>query len=175
MLEWHYKYALLNRRLWILTVDDGSRLVAYATFERKDKPQLGLKRMSLVDFQSLNGSTALLLPLLSRAAKKCRDEGIHVLESVGRWLEPGELLRKIAPYRRKLPAWSYFYRANDPTLAESLRERRAWSPFLFDGDASLCAGLMTPSSPSPRSDKRRSIVFQTRVSAHDEQQGMHSS
>ena len=152
MLEWHYKYALLNGRLWILTVVNGKRLVAYATFERRDNPKIGLKRMSLVDFQSLEGDTALLVPLLSWAAKKCRDEGIHVLESIGRWLERGELLRRIAPYRHKLPSWCYFYRANDPNLAESLRERCAWSPSLFDGDASLCAGYMIPSSSRPASD-----------------------
>ena len=60
-----------------------------------------------------------------------------MLENVGRWLEKGELLDKIAPYRRRLPIWTYVYRANDPGLAESLRDRRAWAPTLFDGDASL--------------------------------------
>ena len=142
VLEWHYKHALLNHRLWIATVVDGSRLAGYATFERKDKPQFGLKRVSLVDFQSIDGTTALLLPLLSWALKKCQKEGIHVMENVGRWLETGELIETVAPYRRKRSAWSYFYRANDPKLAESLSDRRAWAPTLFDGDASLCAGVV---------------------------------
>jgi hypothetical protein len=175
MLAWHYKYALRNGRLWILTVVDGGRLVAYGTFERKDKLEFGLKRMSLVDFQSLDGSTDLLLPLLSWAAKKCRTEGIHVLECVGRWLEKGGVLERIAPYQRKISAWSYYYRANDPKLAESLREDRAWSPTLFDGDASLCAGLMTPSLAYPRWEARRSIFPQTQISAHHEQQAMRFS
>jgi hypothetical protein len=142
MLEWHYKYALLNGRLWILTVVDRSRLLAYATFERRDKPQFGLKRMSLVDFQSLDGSTTLLLPILSRALDKCREQRIHVLENVGRWLAPGEWMHTFAPYRRKLSSWSYFYRANNVKFAESLKEPRAWAPFLYDGDASLCAGFL---------------------------------
>jgi hypothetical protein len=142
MLQWHYKHALLDDRLWILTVVDGSRLVAYATFERKDKPELGLKRILLVDYQSLDGSTAFLSPLLFRALRKCRDEGIHVLESIGRWLEEGEVIDTVAPYRRKLSAWSYVYRANDPTLSDRLTDRRVWAPSLFDGDASLCAGVV---------------------------------
>lgn len=174
MLEWHYKHVLLDGRLWILTIVDGTRLAAYATFERKDKPQIGLKRMSLVDFQSLDGNTALLLPLLSWAAKKCGEEGIHVLESVGRWLGKGELLEKITPYRRKAGAWCYFYRANDPKLAERLREPHAWDPSLFDGDASLSANRATPSA-SPLARRRYSPASQAQVSASDEQQAMRPS
>jgi hypothetical protein len=136
-LEWHYKYALANNQLWIATVVDGSRLVAYAVFDRRDKPSIGLTRARLVDFQSLNGDPTLLLPLLSWALRRCKDEGIHVLEYVGRWLEKGELLDAIAPYRRRLPTWRYLYRANNPGLAEALRDPRVWAPSLFDGDASL--------------------------------------
>jgi hypothetical protein len=136
VLEWHYKYALSSNRVWIVTVVDGSRIVGYAIFDKKEYPN-GLKQVRLVDFQSLDGGTALLAPLLSWALRKCRHEGIHTLVNIGRWLEQGEWLESIAPYRRRLPSWVYFYRANSPALAESLRERRAWAPSLFDGDANL--------------------------------------
>lgn len=136
VLEWHYKYALLNNRLWIATVVDGPQIIAYAVFDRRDN-RFGLKRARLVDFQSLDGSTALLPPLLSWALRRCRAQGIHVLENIGRWLERGELFDMIAPYRRKLLTWIYFYRANNPALAQSLSDRGAWAPSLFDGDASL--------------------------------------
>jgi hypothetical protein len=137
VLEWHYRYALLNKRLWIATIVDGPRLVAYAVFDRMDSPDIGLKWVRLVDFQSLDESTALLSPFLSWALKRCKDEGIHMLECVGRWLEKGELLDVIAPYRRRLRSWVYVYHTTDPRLAESLRDRRAWAPSLFDSDASL--------------------------------------
>jgi hypothetical protein len=137
MLDWHYKYALLNGKLWIAAVVDGPRLAAYATFQRRDKPRWGVKHVRLVDFQSLAGGTALLPPLLSWALRKCRDEGIHTLEIVGRWLEKGELIETVAPYPQKLPTWKYVYRANSSGLAQSLRDPRAWAPSLFDGDASL--------------------------------------
>ncbi len=136
VLEWHYKYALLNKRAWIMAVIERSHIVAYAIFDKKEYPS-GLKQVRLVDFLSLDGGTSLLEPLLLRALRKCRDEGIHTLVNIGRWLEKGEWLESIAPYRRTLPAWVYFYRANSPRLAEKLRDPRAWAPSLFDGDAGL--------------------------------------
>lgn len=137
VLEWHFGHALGNNRLWIAAVVDGPRLAAYAIFDRRDNPRIGLKRVRLVDYQSLDNSTALLAPLLSWAVRKCRDEGIHTLENTGRWLEPEEFIARVAPYRRKLSTWTYFYRARNPGLTESLRDRRAWAPSLFDGNASL--------------------------------------
>ena len=136
-LDWHFKYALNRGHLWILTAIDGPRLAAYAIFERRDNPKFGLKRMWLVDFQSLDGSSALLSPILCAAVRKSREEGIHALENVGRWLEKGELIETAAPHRRKLSTWLYFYRANNSGLTESLKDRRAWAPSLLDGDASL--------------------------------------
>ena len=136
VLEWHYKYGLLSGRVWIVAAVDGHRIVAYAIYDKKEYPS-GLKQVRLVDFQSLDHDTGLLEPLLSWALRKCRDEGIHRLVSIGRWLEAGECLEKLAPYRRRLPAWVYFYRTNSPKLAETLKDRSAWAPSLFDGDAGL--------------------------------------
>ena len=138
-LEWHFKYALLKNRLWIATVSEGSQLTAYAIFERKDPGghAEGLRRMRLVDFQSLEGGTALLPSILAWALRRCHQESIHLLENVGRWMERGELLHSAAPYRRKLPTWTYFYRANLPQLARSLADRKVWAPSLYDGDATL--------------------------------------
>src|SRR5262245_777490 len=135
-LEWHFKYALLNKRLWIATVVDGSRLAAYAIFERNDNLRLGLRRMRLVDFQSLEEGANLLSPMLAWALRKCTAEGIHTLDNIGRYLDERGFI-ETASYRRKLPAWTFFYRVSDPTLAANLRESRAWDPSLFDGDASL--------------------------------------
>jgi len=138
-LAWHFKYALLHNRLWIATVNDASRLVAYAIFERRDAGGVaaGMRRMRMVDFQTLEPDSSLLCPLLSWALQRCRRQGIHLLENVGAWLENGELVRSLAPYRRKLPNWTYYYRANFPGLARSLADRNAWAPSLYDGDATL--------------------------------------
>jgi len=137
VLEWHFKYALLDNQLWIATVVDKTRLAAYAIFGRQDSSAFGLTRMRLVDFQSLDGGTALLEPLLCWALRKCRNEGIHVLETVGRWLEKGDFIETVAPHRHKLDAWRFIYRANNSSLAATLRDPRTWAPSLFDGDAAL--------------------------------------
>lgn len=137
VLHWHYKHALLHGRLWIGTITEGSRLLAYAVFDRRDVPHVGLTRARLVDFQALSGGTTLLPPLLAWARQRCRAEGIHVLESFGVWLDKGEVIDRLAPYRRKLQAWSFYYRARDPELAERLRDPRSWAPSLFDSDASV--------------------------------------
>jgi len=137
MLDWHFWHALLDGRLWIVAVMDCARLVAYGIFERYDNPKPGFSQLRLQDFQSLDGSTALLIPILAWTIRKCRAEGIAILETLGRWLENEEIIATTAPHRSKLPNWTYFYRANHPALAVSLRDRRSWAPSLFDGNASL--------------------------------------
>ena len=136
MLQWHYQPALLNGDLWIAAVLEGDGLAAYATFQRDERPVWGT-RVRLVDFQSLDGSPALLSPLLAWALRKCREAGIHTFEVVGRWLGAGELLETAAPHPQELPTWKFCYRANTPALAASLRDPKVWAPSLYDGDASL--------------------------------------
>ena len=137
VMKWHFKYALLENQLWIGAVIDGDRLAGYAIFDRRDNVNFGLKRVRLVDFQSLDGTTALLSPILSWALRKCHDEGIHMLQNIGQWLDKGDLIDNVAPHRRKLSTWTYVCRANNPNLAGGLRNRDAWSPSLFDASASL--------------------------------------
>ena len=136
VLDWHYKYALARGRVWIATVVDGPGLAAYAIFDKKEYPG-GFTQVRLVDFQSLDDGTGLLPPLLFTVLRKCRKEGVQTLVNIGRWLEQGEWVAAVAPYRRRLPAWVYFYRAIDPGLADSLRDRAVWAPSLYDGDANL--------------------------------------
>jgi len=137
VLEWHFKYALLGNRLWIVTAVDGPRLVAYAIFEKSVNPRSGFKQVNLVDYLSLEDGTSMLEPLLAWTLRRCRSEGVHVLEHTGRWMEKGEFIETAAPYRRKLGTWSYFYHTNNPELRVLLNSRQVWTPSLFDGDATL--------------------------------------
>lgn len=137
MLQWHFQPAIDRNELWIAIAPDGPGIAAYAIFDRKDNPVSGLKRMRLVDYQSLDGTARWLGRMFSWAFERCRSEGIHVLECTGRWLEDGEFAQAYAPYRRKLSNWTFFYRTRQTALREKLRERAAWSPSLFDGDSSL--------------------------------------
>jgi hypothetical protein len=135
-LAWHFKYAILKKAVWILTVTHASELAAYAIFCRQDNPRFGLKRMRLIDFQALDGSRALLLPMLAWALKRCRQEGIHMLEHLG-FCPRRDGYKDLRPRRRRLPSWLYFYKARDRSLAQSLASPEVWNPSWFDGDASL--------------------------------------
>src|SRR5207244_675408 len=103
-LDWHFTYALRQNKAWIVTASEGSDFAAYAIFRRHDNPTFGLHRMRLVDFQALNGNTALLVPLLSWALARCRREGIDMLESIGFRSDKQKVISEIAPYERKLPS-----------------------------------------------------------------------
>jgi hypothetical protein len=137
ILEWHFKFALLRSKAWILTSVNGSHLVSYAIFDRNDNRRLGLKRMILVDFQSLDGNYASLLPMLSWALRRCEKEGIHTLDIRGFCPEKRSVIEQIVPYRRKLPWWLYVYKAGNEVLEQNLRNPNVWDPSPFDGDSTL--------------------------------------
>jgi len=135
--EWHFRNSLSRRSIWILTASKGSRLVAYAIFDRPDNLALGLKRVRLVDFQALNGSEKELGAVLGFLLRKGLEEGIHVLETAGCWLDRPGFPRISAPHKRTLSSWMYYYRAIDKSLSQALADADAWTPSFFDGDASL--------------------------------------
>src|SRR5262249_41935326 len=111
----------------------------YCILKRTDQPQgmQGLTRMRLVDFQTLEPGANLLPGLLRAALRRCAAEGIHVLEHLGCDLPKMRSFDRFAPYRRKLPAWKYYYKAANPALDDELRKPEVWDPSTFDGDASL--------------------------------------
>jgi hypothetical protein len=137
VLQWHFHALKARHRLWIATISEGARLGAYAAFERCDNQRLGITRMRLVDFQSLHNDPSVFLSLLGWALRECRRRGIHLLEITGAGLGRREVVERIAPYRRKLSNWTYFYKALDAALAERLQNPQAWEPSLYDGDATL--------------------------------------
>jgi hypothetical protein len=136
VLEWHFRYPLRNNEAWILTAGTDPA-IAYAIFLRYDNPKAALTRMRLVDYQALDGSPALLEPMLLWALEKCRSEGIHMLEGIGFRPEKTNVMTKLAPYERQLPCWLYFYKTRDQSLADELGDPNVWDPAQFDGDASL--------------------------------------
>jgi hypothetical protein len=138
-LEWHFKAALAQSAAWIYVIESNSGLAAYSVFLRDDYPEIGLTRMRLVDFQCLEQDRAadLLVSMLRAAMHRCRRESVHMLELVGLAPELESKLQSAAPHTRSLPNWLYFYKANTPALAETLKTPGVWQPSLFDGDSSL--------------------------------------
>jgi hypothetical protein len=143
-LAWHFRAASPGRNLWILMSSQGARMLAYAIFDRADQPALGLKRVRLIDFQCLDGAGDVLRRALAWMLQKCREEGIHVLEVVGGWLDRPRLRHLPAPHRRTLGSWMYYYKAIDKDVRDTLRDPKVWAPSSFDGDASLCRGPLIP-------------------------------
>lgn len=137
VLQWHFKYALEQKTVWIVTAEDASRLVAYAIFCRQDNPENDLKRVRLVDFQALSGDTEILTAMLASGLTRCQKEGIHMLEAFGFRPEKQRVIDSLAPYRRQLPSWWYFYKPMDKALAPDLQDPAIWDPSHFDGDATL--------------------------------------
>lgn len=136
-LKWHFSGSSEKNKLWILTASRNGNIDAYAVFQRRDEPKYGLNRMRMVDFQACDYHDQYCAAIMRRAYQNCREQGIHVLEHVGCDLENTRVFERYAPYRRKLPGWSFFYLARNPELAEHLAQPAAWAPSSYDGDSSL--------------------------------------
>ena len=59
---------------------------AYAIFEQCDRPEFGLKRLRITDFQALAGFEWTLGPILKRMLAFSRERRFHMLENSGCWL-----------------------------------------------------------------------------------------
>ena len=138
VLNWHFKYALERKELLILTAGGNGSIEAYAIFGRQDNERVGLKRMRLVDFQCISECASnIFLLMLVWALQRCAKDGVHMLEITGICPDQETALEQLYPYRRKLDAWRYLYKTNDPQLAEILKDPSVWGPTCYDGDASL--------------------------------------
>lgn len=135
-LTWHYAIPQRTGRLWIYTATRHGQLRAYCVFKRQDGKE-GIRRMRLVDYQTLEPDTDLLAGMLQAALKRCMAEGIYVLEHLGVGLPGLDSFDRCAPYRRKWSHWPYSFHAADPAIAAELRSAEAWNPSSYDGDASF--------------------------------------
>jgi hypothetical protein len=137
VLEWHFNYALKQNRALVATVVRGNAITAYAVLYRQDNVAWGLKRMRLVDFQSIDGTSEVLTAILRWALEYCRNGGIHMLETIGLSADRRRAIEELTPHKRELPCWMYFYKTDDTGLAQTLEDPERWDPSCFDGDASL--------------------------------------
>jgi hypothetical protein len=137
VLQWRFGAGLKNGTIWVLTAGSNDKIDAYAIFQQRDEPQYFLKRARIIDFQARDQHDEYCAALTRRACDECCAQGIHVLEQVGCNLIKSRVFEQAAPYRRKLPSWSFFYLAKNAELAGHLSRPEAWEPSSYDGDASL--------------------------------------
>ena len=138
-LNWHYAIPLRAGKIWILTASRAGSLRAFCVLKREDQPPgfQGLTRIRLVDFQTLEPDRDLLTTLLRPALARCSVERIHVLEHMGCDLPRMRSFDRLAPHRRKLQSWKYYYKAADPALEAELANPQVWDPSTYDGDATI--------------------------------------
>lgn len=138
-LAWHFRTALRRKEAWIYEFHQNGRMIGYAIFLRQERPQVGLNRVCLVDFQCIEEERcdSMFMSALWSAFERCRQESIHMLELIGLPQSLEAKAELAAPHRRKLDNWMYFYKPNSAALAAALEDPRVWEPSLFDGDSSL--------------------------------------
>jgi hypothetical protein len=135
-LAWHFSIPLRRKRLWIVTASRNGRIGAFCIFKRHDQAQ-GIRRMRLIDFQTIEPESDLLPALLKTAIGRCAAEEIDILDHLGCGLPKMRRFEELTPYRQKLSNWPFYYRATDPALHKELAAAEVWDPSSFDGDASF--------------------------------------
>ncbi len=135
-LNWHFKYAIKKGNIWIYAVKDNSEITAYAIFLKEDNPEYNLKRYRLVDMQTTKDAECLM-DLISVAIKRCKEEGVHMLEVLGFNNEKRNIMEKCYPHMRSLSYYPFFYKIKNRSMLNLLENPQSWDPCLFDGDSSL--------------------------------------
>lgn len=135
-LQWHFAFLQRLGRLWIITAVRDRMLRAYAIFKRQG-PENGVRRMQLIDYQTLDTDEDLLPGLLQLALRRCASENLFALEQIGCGVPKRPSFDKYAPHRHQLSCWRYYFRAADPALHAELQRPEVWDPSTFDGDASF--------------------------------------
>jgi hypothetical protein len=136
-LQWHFQYPLAEDRVWIFTCGDGARMDSYGIFLQAESPDLGMIRVRLIDYQSLDPDCASLGPMLDLALHECQKRKVAMLESIGFCATKRSILESKNPRKRRLPSWLFFYRSKDAALSEQLSRSESWNPGSFDGDSSI--------------------------------------
>ena len=106
---------------------------------RSNNKEIGLKRMKIVDIQSLSNSEEDTKNLIANAVLYAREEGVHILELMGFGKSIKEQALKTNPYIRTLSYSPFFYKIMSDELKNVFSDDIVWDASLFDGDGSLDA------------------------------------
>jgi len=138
-LEWHFARGIKEKRISVLTLFNENNLIGYIVVMRSDNKKIGLKRMKIVDIQTLSNVQENTNDLIGNAIVYARKEGIHILELMGFGKNIREQALKTNPYMRTLSSSPFFYKIISDKLKNVFSEDVEWDASLFDGDGSLDA------------------------------------
>ncbi len=112
-------------------------MLAYCVLRREYSTEPAVRRMRLVDYQSIEQDIDLLPCFINAAVNRCNAERFYVLENPGIGIPKMRAFDAYARHRVQLPSWPFYYRAADPALHQELQSPQYWDPSAFDGDSSL--------------------------------------
>lgn len=136
-VAWRFERPLRAGNAWIFSYENGPQgFAGYAVFLRQDSPEIGLRRVRLVDFQSEGDGAKFLHDVVEVALSRCHAESIHLLESIGFGNVRRKQIDALAPYQRQLPSWMFWYKVSEqnPELEKALLNPDVWDPCTYDGD-----------------------------------------
>jgi hypothetical protein len=137
-LRWHFGTNSMMQRTRLLVSRSHKGLVGYATIMREDAPNIGLKRLKIIDLFVAGNDEAVIDRLLAAAFEAAQADGCHVMELNGL---PNTIRQYIIsrhhPRTRKIEAWPAFYKAMQKDLIAPLKNEKSWYMTSYDGDTAL--------------------------------------
>ena len=104
---------------------------------RADNNDIGLKRMKIIDIQTLSNNEETSTALITNAIIYAQKQGVYVLELIGFGQDIRRQAAKMNPYVRKLSYSPFFYKLINKELKYAFSEKIEWDASLYEGDGSL--------------------------------------
>ena len=136
-LDWHFRHAIKKNHIWIFAIEEDNKIKNYIIFLRQDGEKIGLNRVRLIDYCSLDNDQNAFLKIMLSALEKFKQEGVCLIESIGFNIETRTIFGKSNPRKRKLSSWPFYYKSNREELTNILNDPKKWNPCYIDGEASI--------------------------------------
>ena len=137
-LRWHFGTKSMSARIRFLISRNTNELAGYATIMREDAPEIGLKRLKIIDLFVAGDDDVVVNDLLAAAYEIGITDGCYVLELVGL---PEPLRRKIVsryrPRLRQMPTWPIYFKNLLSDLDLPLQDENTWYVTSYDGDTAI--------------------------------------
>ena len=137
MLKWHFESAMNKQKISVLALYYENNLNGYIIIMRADNNDIGLKRMQIIDIQTLSNNEETATALITNAIIYAQKQGVYVLELIGFGQDIRRQAAKMNPYVRKLSHSPFFYKLINKELKYTFSEKVEWDASLYEGDGSL--------------------------------------
>ncbi len=137
-LRWHFGTERMAVQTRVLVSRDADGLAGYAAIMREDAPEIGLKRLKVIDLFVAGDNEVVIDNLLTAAFEIGRADGCHVLELVGMPATVRDhIVSRHRPHSRKMVTWPVFYKSLHKDLDAPLQDEKSWYVTAYDGDTAI--------------------------------------